>query len=264
MNAILMAAIVGAAGGAIGGGAAWVLGKVLGRPPGWLKLLPVFCVVFALSLGRAFQSSADDGMMTEIDKLTPVQAVKSHYPDDYRRLETGVRRARSDDEVRRAVDETLISVIIRQKPKADAASAAALYQVTRAEGRALQKSDPEGCAAFLDGRPAPGLARVQTPALRAQDREATARLLEQAATRPAAPAVPMSVDDLAQLSLKAIASFPEAKQNLVIDVLRSERDPRPGAESRAMCDFNLALADVILARPPAEAGALVRGIWAMK
>lgn len=264
MNSILMAALIGAVGGAIGAGIAWAVGKALGRQPGWLKLIPVFCVVLAVSLGRAFQPSAEDRMMEQIDELAPMRVMKAHYPQDYNRLEARVRGARSEADAGRAADEVLGAVLVRQRHQADGESAVALYEVTRAEGRALQKSDPEGCAALMEGRTAPGLSRIQTAELRTQDRNASAKLLEQTALRPASPAKPMPVDDLARLSMQAIATFPEAKQNLLIGLLRSERTPRAGAESQAICDFNLALADVILARPRPEAGGLVRSIWAMR
>lgn len=264
MNPILMAALFGAAGAAIGSGAAWAAGKMLGRQPGWLKLIPAFCVVFAVALGRVFQPTAQDRLMAQIDELPTVRAIKAHYPNDYSRLEAGVRNARSDADAGRAADEVLGAVLVRQRAQADAESAVSLYEVTRAEGRALQKSDPEGCAAFMEGRPAPGLSGVQTPELRAQDRNASAKLLEQTALRPAPPAKPMAIEDLTPLGAQAIAAFPEAKQNLVISLLKSGRTPQAGAESQATCDFNLALADVILARPRLEAGALVRSMWAMR
>ena len=47
-------------------------------------------------------------------------------------------------------------------------------------------------------------------------------------------------------------------------IVNASGTTKAGAESKAMCDFNLALADVILAKPPGEAGALVRSMWALQ
>jgi hypothetical protein len=153
----------------------------------------------------------------------------------------------------------------RQRGKANAESARSLYEVNRMEGRALRTADAAACAAFLDGRDASmALGKVLTPEIVKRDREASAGVLIQTATAPAPPAAAMTVDQLAKLSMEAVSTLPDADQDIAIDVLKTERAPATADEHRVMCDFSLALADTILSRPPAEAGELVRRIWAMR
>jgi len=266
-NPVVTAAIAGALGGLVGAAIARLLEKRLGRRPQWLIAMPIGMAILFASLARALQPDAIDRVMADLDGVPTIQAIREHYPDSYLELESRLRAVPGSapaEAYQAAVADIVAGLVVKQRAIADPEQSYALYAVTRAEGAALAKVDAAACAAFLDGRDSSGaLAQVMTPALQAQDVEATSRLLRQTATKPAAPAAAMSIEDLAKLSWSAVSTLADKDQDLVITMLREERQPVSAAENRAMCDFNLALADQILSRPPAEGGALVRAIWAM-
>lgn len=202
--------------------------------------------------------------MVALDAIAPVHALRTYYPDDYDRLFDRVRAAETDADVIAATDKVLGDVILRQRPKADAQTSRELFVVAQAEGRALQATDPLGCASLLDGRGAQGLAKVLTPAMVAQGRAASAKLLAQTATRPQPPAQAMTADRLLEVSMQAVSTLPEEQQETVLRLLRSEKDPATLEEGRAMCAFSLALTGVVLAPSPQAAGDQVRAFWAMQ
>jgi hypothetical protein len=265
MEAIYAAVLAGAAGGAVGIGVVWVLSRILKSPPRWLSLIPVFFALLVVSLTRSAHPSASDPPIVAVDMIPTGQALKSHYPEDYAKLERAVARARTGDEVVQALDGTATAVLGRQRALANEQSSYAMYEVARDEGRALREVDAGDCAAFMDGHGSnEALAKALTPALMAKERGATAQLLTQAAVAPAPPAKAMALDELVKLSSEAVSTLPVAEQDVAIRVLREARDPRTPEEQRATCDFNLALADVILSRPRVAAGRLVRALWAMQ
>lgn len=263
MGGVLVAAAWGAGGGILGAALAWAFAKALKRRPGWLSALPVVCIAVAVVIGRGQQPRMEEQVLAQLNDLPSVRAIKTYYPDDYNRLAAQVRALSvqsSPAEAQSAVGDVLAMVVTRQRPKANAESALGLYKVTRAEGDALRRISPSECAAFMDGRPAPSLARAMTPEIEAQDFAAAARLLEQTAKRPEPPAMAMADHELLALGSEALAMLTDVEQDVVIRVLKSEADPATREEARIMCDFNLALADVIIARP--DAGTLVRRLWA--
>jgi hypothetical protein len=201
-----------------------------------------------------------------LSEVPLAQVIKAHYPDDYRSLGARLRAHANPrpEQLDSAMEETLGALMRRQRPKANAESSYALYAAARAEGGALRQVDPAGCTMFMDGKGAPpSLDRVLTPELKARDFAAASRLLTQTASKPAPPAKPMTMEELLPLGQEAISTLPEGDQDLVIKVLKEARDAASAEESRVMCDFNLALADVILSRPQPAAGALIRSLWAM-
>lgn len=268
MSSILVAALAGAAGGAVGAGIAWSLSRVLRKKPIWLTFAPIACAVLAVALVRNLEPSPGEQAMAALDESPTIQALKTHYPEDYAKLATrvqGVAASASPPDASDVVGGVLNDVLARQRAKANAASAHALYAVTRMEGQALRAADPAACAAFMDGKDASAaLGKVLTPEIVARDREASSGLLVQAAATPARPTAAMPMDQLLKLSVEAVSTMPDADQDIAIAVLEAARDPATPEENRIMCDFSLALADAILARPPAIAGELVRGLWAMR
>jgi hypothetical protein len=266
MNPILVAALAGAGGGAIGAGVAWALERLLNRRPKWLTLIPVFLALLAVSLSRTLQPSVEDQALAGLDTFPSIRALKTHYPDDYSKLEAGVRAAVRADSLAAsdaAIAGVLGEVLRRQRPKADAESSYALFQVSREEGSAIRAIDPEGCIAFMEGRGArQSLAKVLTPQIQARDAEATSRMLEQTASRPAPRSKPMTLDESARFAIQAVSTLPAQQQDVVIKILEEERAPATPVEVRAMCDFNIAVADAILSQPRALAGATVRALWA--
>jgi hypothetical protein len=209
----------------------------------------------------------DAGVMAELDRVPAVQAIKRFYPDDYQRLDHDIRALGAGGSVtarQAALASVVQGVILRQRPKADADSAYGLYAVTRAEGAALRQIDPAGCASFLEGRGAASLGRALTPELVARDSEATTSLLAQTRARPADPAAPLREDDLVALMAQAASTLPAPERATIAAIFKAERDPATAEENRVLCDFDLALADLVLARPKPEAGALVRSIWALQ
>jgi hypothetical protein len=216
--------------------------------------------------GRA--PDAGDAAMAAVEASPSFQAMKAHYPEDYRRMEGSVREAAlrgASDEAARAAEAALGAVMVRQRPKADAETSVALYEVTRAEGEALRRVNPAACAAFMDGRGSMAeVVKVASKDLLTRDVEVGARLLAQSAQKPAPPSQPMPFDELLKLSTEALNTLADADQDVALRVLREERDPRTADEARVMCDFNLALADAILSRPKPIAGAMIRRLWAMK
>jgi hypothetical protein len=265
VEAIFRAALAGALGGSIGIAVAWLVSWMLRRRSKWLSLIPVGFAVFVVTLTRTDAAPVPTAAMATLDKLPTVQALKTRYPDDYRELGGEVRRATSAPQTVAVAEAMTGAVILRQRAKADPESAYAMYEVTRNEGRVLRAVDPAACATFMDGRSDDGrLGKLMTPAMIDKDYQAAAHLLAQTATTPAAPAKPMAMDDLLELSIEAIKIIPEQEQDAAILVLREMRQPRTPEEAKATCDFDLALADTILSRPEPIAGQLVRSLWAMK
>lgn len=268
MSVILTAALAGAVGGAIGGGLAWLVERRLRRRPTWLNALPIACALLAAGLIRFGGPAEASGLMAELDRQQNVGLLKLYYPDDYARLTQRIEAlpASADRaEVEAVVAEAVGAVIARQRPKADDESVLQMYAVGRAEGAALKALSPAACSAFLDGvGRREDLAKVMTPELHAQDLAAARQLLIQTVARPAPPATAMTPEAFATFSLPALAKLADADQDLVIRVLQEERSSQTEPEHRAMCDFYLAQADLVLADPPAIAGPRIRAIWAME
>lgn len=225
------------------------------------------CLALATACGAVEDPRFGEKLMAGIDDLPSVGVLKTHYPDDYERLRAEIRSLRqtgSLEDVERAVSGVFLEVSARQYAKADAESVYGMYRVIRNYAAALQEIDPKGCVGLLEGQPAPpSLARVVTREMQDADMAATARLLAQTAQRPAAPAEPMSMRDFALFAYPALATLPEADQEVALEVLRAGRDPASAAEDQIMCAYNLAVADRYLALPAAEGGELIRAYNAM-
>lgn len=266
MSSILVAALAGAAGGAVGAGVVWGLSRVLRNSPKWLQFTPIAFALLAVSLVRNPGPSPSEQAMATLDESPTIQVLKAHYPEDYAKLASDVRAVAgtaSPQEANGIVGGVLNDVLMRQRAKADANSARGLYEITRMEGQALRAVDPVACAAFLDGMDASAaLGRVLTPEIAARDREAMSRLLVQTATAPAPRATAMPLDQLVELSREAVSTLSKADQDVAIALIEAARNPATPEESRVMCDFNLALMETILSRPAPAAGELVRGLWA--
>lgn len=259
MNGIVTASLASAVGRIVVGS------DGLPHRPRRLTAVSVACLWLVAGCGPAPGGGADDSVR-QLSEIPSVAAMKAHYPEDYGRLEAKLRAlpaSAETAEVRAVVDGALGEVLARQRPKADDPSSVALFKVTAAEGRALRAIDVAGCASFMGSGGAPAtLTKAMTPEMVAQDREASRQLLEQTALRPASPTAPLPMDRLVELSSEAAATLPEKDREVAAQVMKSGRDPVGEEQARAICDFNLALADTILARP--DAGALIRGIWAIK
>jgi hypothetical protein len=264
----LVAALAGAAGGAVGAGVVWGLSRVLGKQPKWATFVPIACAMAAVALVRNLEPTPGEQAMAALDESATIQALRTHYPEDYAKLATRVHAVAASaghEEASGVVSGVLSDVMARQRAKANVESARGLYAITRMEGQALRAADPAACAAFMDGRDAStALGKVLTPDIVARDREAAAGLLVQTAEAPAPLAAAMPMDQLLKLSMEAVSTMPDTDQDLAIAVLKASRNPATPEENRVMCDFNLALADAILSRPPAVAGGFVRGLWAMR
>ncbi|MDZ4373213.1 MAG: hypothetical protein U1C74_17565 [Phenylobacterium sp.] len=188
--------------------------------------------------------------------------MKTHYPEDYRRLKERLATAlanNSTDEITQAMDATFAEVMARQADKMDGTTVYAVQKVLRDQAASLQGTDPAACLAILSGRAsAATLQKVRTPQAMAADDAAMAQILIQTAEKPASPATPMALEEFLAQSMKALQTQPDADQDHVIAILKEEREPESPAETRAYCDFNLALADVFLAQPPAQGGEALR------
>lgn len=264
METIYRAALMGGGGATLGVGVSWLVARLLRRRPQWLPLIPAGFATFLVAMTRP-ADPPPSAVMETLDKAPAFHALKTYYPDDYRRMEAEVLRARSKQQVLAASGAALGAVIVRERVKADPETAYALYEVARDEGRALRTVDARACAAFLDGKGDGGrLGPLMTPAMIDKDQQATARLFAQTSATPATPAAAMPMETLLQLSVEALRTLPEPEQDPAILVLREMRDPRTADEAKATCDFDLALADAILSRPKPLGGALVRALWAMK
>jgi hypothetical protein len=268
MSSILVSAALGAAGGMAGAGVAWVVGRVLGRSPSWLLMLPVVGIGIALAIARSLQPSVGDRLMAELDGLSSVQTLKTHYPADYEILRSRAVAFPQDGgshEAHALTANVFARVLGRELPKADDASVHGLYQVTRAYAGALRDVDARGCYDMMEGKGAPPtLAKIEIAEIEKADMKATTRLLVQTATKPAPPARPMSFDELVGISGAALATMPHEDQDVALSVLREERDPRTPEENRIMCAFELAVADQLLALGPVAGGAKIRAMQAMK
>jgi hypothetical protein len=268
MSPMLVSALAGAAGGVVGAGLAWLVERILGRQPRWLPGLPVFAIGIALGVVHVLRPTFGDRLMAGIDQFPSVQALKAHYPDDYDALRAKARAfavGGTPDDARALTAGVFATVLRRQLPKMDAESIYALQKVTRAYAGALRDVDARGCYDMMEGeRAPPTLAKVRTTEMDREDMEATTRILVQTATRPAAPATPMTFDELLHMSSAALATMPERDQDVAITVLREERNPRTPEEHRIMCAFELALADEFLALGPAAGGEKMRAMQAMR
>jgi hypothetical protein len=73
------------------------------------------------------------------------------------------------------------------------------------------------------------------------DSKNTMIILQQAATRPAAPAVPLPPEAVRTLAFAALNDLPETERQLVTTVVRNGNKPTTGAEAHAMCGFDINL-----------------------
>ena len=238
------------------------------RFKGWARALRRLCwiplSVIVASVAACRQPAEDnDPRIRGLDRVPTVQVLKRLYPRDYASLRAAVLQARNIDEGNAALGKTLADVSNRQLPKAGPEQAYALFLVKRDEGRALQATNPAGCAAFMEGRGAPpGLDDFVTADLAARDRAASSQMLEQTATRPAAPAAPMPRREYAGVAIAALSRLPGADRDLALKMLRAQRAAKTPDEARAMCAYRIGLADQLLALPSAEAGARIRAVQA--
>jgi len=267
MNSVLSAALMGAAGGAVGAGLLWLIDKRFKQRPKWLNGLPVFTVALAVGLARANQPSPQQQLLTTLDDLPNVQAIRTHYPEDYATLRTNVMAlpaSATPDQAKAAVGSLMATVMKRETPKADADNSLALIALTRDEARAIRASDVAGCTAFLNGAASAKVMGLITTDLQARDQQVVSKLLAQAATRPAAPTNSLEPGELQPLIAKALSSMPAQDQDLAAAVVDGGRAPATPDEHRAVCDFNLAIFDAVLAMPPGMAGVTARGPLAAK
>lgn len=193
-----------------------------------------------------------------------VKALKAHYPADYERLKTriadGLER-RDEEGVSKAMEATFLEVVQRQIGVADGETIYAIQQLQRNQAARLRSSDPEGCVAELEGRSSPDKQRkILPPDVRRQDDAAMAQFLVQTATRPAVPVQPMPIEEFFSFAATAVRSLPEPDHNLVIAIMKEERDPRDATEARAYCAYQLALIDVFLAMPRKTGGDALRRV----
>jgi hypothetical protein len=79
---------------------------------------------------------------------------------------------------------------------------------------------------------------------------------------PEAPVRAMATDELLEISMPALSTLPEAQQETVLRLLRSERIRRRWKKDRR-CARSTSLGRA-LAKPPQQARDLVRAFWAMQ
>jgi len=195
---------------------------------------------------------------SQLDEVAWVKVLKARYPQDYAQLRDAVATAPDPSAWATVAGQTLEALVNRQRSKMNTDTARAMFVLRRDQGRALQAVDAAGCAAFMDGQGTPAsFSQIVTPQMAKRDHEVMAQLFEQTAIAPAAPPPRLDMDILVQLSLGAMSRFTDSDRNLVIDVLRTARNPATPDEARVMCAYHVALADHLLAMPQSEANPLI-------
>jgi len=81
------------------------------------------------------------------------------------------------------------------------------------------------------------------------DSKNTMIILQQVATRPAAPAVPLPPEAVRTLAVAALNDLSETGRQLVATVVRNGNKPATDAEAHAMCGFDINLFTAAMLEP---------------
>ena len=259
MNPILACALGGVVGGvaATAGIGAWrrATGKPapVGRARGRLGLV---VSVFAVLGGRAGAMLNQPSIESQIDKANPeMSALHRYYPAQYGQIVEAVKtNGRAPDAIVKvqAVAVPLISQIIASHAREiDDANSRDLFQVVAEEASLVGARNPTACVNLVQGRPAGvDISQMLTPALAAEEREVSVRVLEQIATRPATPAAPLSQAQAKPLAVSAFSQLSPQQRQAVQPILANPALAWTDEQKTAYCAFAVKLIQTAIAGPP--------------
>lgn len=216
------------------------------------------------SLGGAGPAAVSQPTIEQkLDRSHPIMvALHRYFPSDYENVikmileqspngDVSELTKEDTDAINNKIFPFVSNVISKHKSQIDDAGVNAIFSVTIEEARLLRDGHPSSCLALFNGQPSQGdLASVMPPALSERDQAATAAVLEQIATRPAAPAIPMPKAQIAVLGRTAFNRLSMPEQDLVRRTLRSGNRPQGEPAMGAMCDFDIEIYEQALAGPP--------------
>lgn len=165
-------------------------------------------------------------------------------------LREGIRDGRTEAEVLGFLEDEVGKILERDLSRTSDRAAHAFYAAFLGAGRALEALGGEVCADFLETGGKGGRGRLPPPAEH-KLLDAVGDVMAAAALEPR-PAP--EIDDVAHTLLGVYERAGERVQDL--DVLSD--DEAAAARPKEYCDAVLAVAEEIVALPPAEAGPLVR------
>jgi hypothetical protein len=253
----LVGAVVG---GAVGAGLGIGLGKrkpaAAGGPRLSIVLGAGLAVIGALGGAVALRAMAGDAL----DRTNPTLAVlHRYYPAQYRQVVEATAAHPGDPiATRNAVGPAIAGLLRAHARQIDDASARRMFTLVVSEARILHDRAPGACIAMLSGGGAQvNVAALMTPQMRKADDDNTAAVLEQVATRPAAPATPMDRGQAGALAVEALRRLP-TDQRMVANMLLSEhRRPATASEAQVVCGFEINLFQAALDGPPSQIRALL-------
>ncbi len=209
----------------------------------------------------------------QADKIATVKVLHQYYPQQYQQVMAMLKAASpasaGDDQAKAAIEDkvrpVIASLMVQQAAKMNDDNAMALFQLTLEEAQTTRQKSPEQCGKMLTGGGQFGVAveTVLTKDEVQRDAALSAKVLEQTATAPAPPPPPMDRATTGALARKAIESLPaESKANL-IPVLQTGGRPFGATQEAAMCDYTIALLQLMLAQPKDKAAPMLRNMATM-
>ncbi len=235
---LLWTGLAGLSGAEIGMIGAWIADRGRKRRPWMLR----YCVGLGFCLGAAMGALVTMPRPADnrLDKAGPVfAAIRDHFPGAFEQMSAAAKDVDHADSV--ALQTTLTRLIDAHRAEMDDDSAAAVGQLMLDETAALKDAKPEACVAALDGKPVGlDLRTVESPELRRRDAEVTAQLVQQVATRPAAPPKRLTADESERIGNYALGKLTSGDRDTIAPLLLDRRGPQTTREAAAWCAFQRA------------------------
>lgn len=209
----------------------------------------------------------------QADKIATVKVLHQYYPQQYQQVIAMLKAASpasaADDQAKAAIEDrirpVIASLMAQQAPKMNDDNAMALFQLTLEEAQTTRQKSPEQCGKMLTGGGQFGVSveSILTKDEVQRDAALSAKILEQAAASPAPPPPPMDRTVTAGLARKAIDSLPAQTKANLMPVLQTGGRPSGAMQEAAMCDYTIALLQLMLAQPKDKAAPMLRNMAAM-
>jgi len=208
----------------------------------------------------------------QADKIATIKVLHQYYPEQYQQVIALLKASPTgagDDAARTSIENrirpVITSLIARQAPKMSDDNTLAMFQLTLDEAQTMRQKSPEQCGQNLAGGGQFGTAAetVLTQDEIQRDVALSAKVLEQTAAAPAPPPPSMPAEATTAMARKAIESLPQATKDNLIPLLQAGGHPAGAMQSAALCDYTIALVQLILAQPKDKAAPMLRNMAAM-
>lgn len=209
----------------------------------------------------------------QAEKIATVKVLHQYYPQQYQQvialLKAASPAAAGNDQAKAGIEDRVRPVVAnlmaQQAPKMNDDNAMALFQLTLEEAQTTRQKSPEQCGKMLTGGGQFGVPveSILTKDEVQRDADLSAKILQQTATAPAPAPPPMDRAATGAMARKAIDGLPAQTKANLMPVLQTGGRPFGAMQEAAMCDYTIALLQLMLAQPKDKAAPMLRNMAAM-